>query len=126
MYSIAFPNMLSNSKVLLYKDKEASLSNLKLLIGSDKTALFGDPYYGTDLLQAIFEQNDSILADIVIDEIYTSILTFMPQISLTRDDITIEARNNKLVAVIKCINLLDYQPDLYVIDLITAENESTD
>ena len=55
MYSIAFPNMLSNSKVLLYKDKEASLSNLKLLIGSDKTSLFGDPYYGTDLLQAIFE-----------------------------------------------------------------------
>ena len=50
----------------------------------------------------------------------------MPQISVTRDDITIEARNNKLIAIIKCINLLDYQPDLYVIDLITAENESTD
>ena len=32
-----------------YKDKEATLSNLKLLLGSSKMSLFGDPYYGTNL-----------------------------------------------------------------------------
>ena len=47
MYSINFPKMFTSAKTLLVEDHDAILSNLKLLLASDRTALFGDPYYGT-------------------------------------------------------------------------------
>ena len=40
MYSIAYPNMFTTSRTLLAKDHEATMNNLKLLLRSDKNALF--------------------------------------------------------------------------------------
>ena len=71
MYSIAFPNIFQNKlKTNLFKDKDATASNLWLLLNSDKLTLFGDPYFGTGLKKAIFEQGDVVLVDILIDEIF--------------------------------------------------------
>ena len=67
MYSINFPKMFTSAKTLLVEDHDAILSNLKLLLASDRTALFGDPYYGTELKKFIYEQNNSILKDLVIN-----------------------------------------------------------
>lgn len=89
MYSFSFPKMVSINKANLIEGKEATMSNLALLLESEKKSLFGDPYFGTSLKKFIYEQNDRILIDIVVDEIYTSILTFMPQIRLERKGITI-------------------------------------
>ena len=69
MYSIAYPNMFTNSRTLLAKDHEATMNNLKLLLHSDKNALFGDPYFGADLTKTIYMQNNVILKDLVIDSI---------------------------------------------------------
>lgn len=55
MKSLAFPNILTSSKVNIISDKEATYSNLYLLLNSNKGSLFGDPYYGTDLIKYIFE-----------------------------------------------------------------------
>ena len=76
MYSINFPKMFTSAKTLLVENHDAILSNLKLLLASDRTALFGDPYYGTELKKFIYEQNNSILKDLVIDEIYETIILF--------------------------------------------------
>ena len=84
MNSIAFPTTTN-----VVKDHEASAQNLKLLLLSDRGSFFGDPYYGTIIKQLIFEPNNYILRDIVIDAIYTTILQFMPQILVKRKDITI-------------------------------------
>lgn len=120
MYSIAFPNIFTNKiKTNLVKDKDATLSNLWLLLNSDKLTLFGDPYYGTSLKRAIFEQGDSVLIDLLIDEIYTTIITFMPQISLNRKDIKITVDKSKVFAEIKCKDLTDYTTNLYKIDITT-------
>ena len=112
MYSVAFPKMFNSSRTILYKDHEATLSNLKLLLESSRTSLFGDPYFGTDLKKYLFEQNDSILKDLLIDEIYTTILTFMPQLKLNRNDIIITTDDVDVFATIQCVNLIDYQTDM--------------
>lgn len=121
MYSIAFPRMFDSAQTLLYKDHEATLSNLKLLLASERTSLLGDPYFGTVLKRVIFEQNDAILIDIIIDEIYTSIITFMPQIRLSRSDVTVTSNGVDVFANIKGINLIDYQTDMFTINLTSTE-----
>lgn len=123
MYSMAFPNMFDNSRTKLYKDTKATASNLWLLLKSDKLTLFGDPYFGTSLKKAIFEQNDSILKDLLIDEIYTVIITFMPQIQLSRKNIDITSDGVDVFAKITCTDLTDFTTNLYEINLTTNLGE---
>lgn len=123
VYSIAFPKMFSNTRTLLFKDKEATASNLVLLLNSNKMTLFGDPYFGTSLRRAIFEQNDGILVDLVVDEIYTTIVTFMPQIQINRNDITLTQDGVDVFCNIKCLDLTDYTTNLYSINLTNDSSE---
>ena len=122
MYSIAFPKMLNNTTTNLVKDTQATANNLQTLIMCDKFSLFGDPYFGTLIKKFLFEQNNVVLRDIIVDEIYTVILTFMPQIRVERKDIQITSDGKDIYAKIKCQNMLDYTTNLYSINL-TAEDE---
>ena len=122
MQSIKFPKMLSSTTTNLVSDHDATSQNLVLLLRSDRQSLLGDPYYGTVLKRLLFEQNNIILKDIVIDEIYSSVLTFMPQISLTRNDIKLKIEKDIIYVTISCINLIDKKPNLYTIKL-TETNE---
>ena len=121
MYSINFPKMFTSAKTLLVEDHDAILSNLKLLLASDRTVLFGDPYYGTELKKFIYEQNNSILKDLVIDEIYETIILFLPQIYLSRSDIDVTSDGVDLFATIRCTYYLDQKSDLYEINLTNVE-----
>lgn len=121
MKSISFPDIFNNTSVKTVSDHEATVSNLKLLLFSEKTSLFGDPYFGTNLKKLLFEPNNVILQDIVIDDIYTAIIQFMPQIKVSRRDISVVSNGTDLYVVIKALNLLDYTTDLYNINLISYE-----
>ena len=119
MYSLAFPDMFAKSgvKTMLLEDHEATFSNLKLILSSTKNSLLGDPDFGSLLKNKLFEQNTPILQDLVIDDIYTTILTFMPQLALKRSDITVSSNGIDLFATIKCTNLINYELDAYTINL---------
>ena len=67
MYSANFPNIFSGQKTNLIKDKNAAINNLKLVLSSNKRTLLGDPFFGTELKKYLFDQNDQIIPDIVID-----------------------------------------------------------
>jgi phage baseplate assembly protein W len=123
VYSISFPKIFNDTKTLLIKNTEATASNLWLLLKSDKRALFGDPFFGTSLKRAIFEQNDGILVDLVIDEIYTSITTFMPQIKLHRENIKLTSDGVDVFCNITCTDLTDYTTNLYKINLTEETRE---
>ena len=123
MYSIAFPKMFNDTKTLLLKDTKATASNLWLLLKSDKRALFGDPFFGTSLKRALFEQNDGILVDLVIDEIFTTITTFMPQIKLLRENIKLTSDGVDVFCDITCTDLTDYTTNLYKINLTEETRE---
>jgi phage baseplate assembly protein W len=121
MYSLSFPDMFSKNgaRTMLVEGHEATLSNLKLVLASTKNSLLGDPDFGSLLRRKLFEQETPILKDLVIDDIYTTILTFMPQLVLKRSDITVEYDGIDLFATIKCTNLIDYELDTYTINLTT-------
>ena len=78
MYSISFPEMLNSTTIRLLKDHEAVRSNLKLILSSEKLSHFGDPYFGSRLKRALFEQPSHLIVDLMVDEIYTTIITYPP------------------------------------------------
>lgn len=121
MNSIAFPNIFNNTSTRVVSDHEATAQNLKLLLASDKGSFFGDPYYGNIIKSLMFNQNDIILRDIVIDTIYTVILQFMPQILVKRKDITIVQSGIEIYATVRALNMLDYVTDMYNINLLNYE-----
>ena len=89
MYSANFPDIFGGQKTKLLKDKDAAISNLKLVLQSNKRTLLGDPFFGTELKKYLFDQNDQFIPDIVVDQIYSTIITYVPQLVLDRKDIKI-------------------------------------
>jgi len=118
MKSIAFPNMFNRTNTNVVSDYYATLQNLKMLLWSEKNELLGDPYFGAGVKRYLYEQNDNVLRDILIDEIYTAIATFMPQLYLERKNITIEATHNAVIAHISAMNRINFQTNLYNIVLL--------
>lgn len=122
MNSIAFPQIFNKTTVRVVDGIEATKSNARLLLASDRLGLFGDPAFGTNIKRLLFEQNNTVLRDIVIDDIYTAILQFMPQIQVDRKDIKINTNGSTLQATIRARNMLDYTTNLYVLNLLNYED----
>lgn len=121
MYSFNFPSMLSGVTSKLLQDKEAIRSNVLLLLQSERKTLFGDPYFGSQLKRLLFEQATSLVADLVIDELYTTLTTFIPQIFLTRKDITLTCDGTDIFATVRYVFVLDNTVDLYTINLTETD-----
>lgn len=123
MKSLGFPKMFNLSSTVVITDShKATQRNLKSLLLSEKGELFGDPFFGLRLKKYLFNQNDSVLKDIIIDEIYTQIALFMPQLTCNRNDITIIQKDARLIASIKVTNKIDFKTDMFNIVLF-QENE---
>lgn len=118
MISLAFPNMFTSSRTLTISDHDATASNLQLLLSSEKCSLLGDPFYGTQLRQVIYSQNSVVIQDLVIDQIYSAITAFMPQLKVSRDGIHLKGRDTYIEVQIEALNSIDYTVDLYTINLI--------
>ena len=122
MNSIDFPYFLSGSSTKVVSGHDATYNNLRLLLKSDKYGLFGDPDFGTNLKRLLFNQNNMVLRDIVIDDIYTAIIIFLPQILVERKNITITSDGTTLYANIKAQNMLDYTTNIYNLSLMNYED----
>lgn len=121
MYSISFPNMFNTSRTYLYSDHEATASNLKLLLGSQRYSLLGDPTFGTSLYKVIYAQNSSVLVDLIVEDIYNTIRVFMPQLTVKRSDIKVYQDKEDIYATISATNKLDYTTDLYTVQLLRMD-----
>ena len=121
MNSISFPHMFVANATKTVKDLDASKQNLKLVLSSEKGEMLGDPSFGVNLRKYFYEQNSFILEDLVVDEIYTAIKFFAPQIVVTRNDIKIKRVKNKLVAKIVGINQRDFTTNMYELVLFQEE-----
>jgi len=122
MKSIQFPEMFTRTVTNTVSDYDATLQNLKMLLWSEKGELFGDPYFGTGIKRYLYDQNDAVLVDILIDDIYTAIVLFMPQIRVERKDIKLfRSSKGKVTAKINALNKADFSTNMYEIVLLQAE-----
>lgn len=111
--SVSFPDMLSNTYTNTCEDKEATKQNIRLLLLSEQGSLFGDPEYGVPLKGLTFDQNDTVLADLLKDSINTAIALFIPQVVISMKDIAVEREKGKSTIYMRCINQDDFTTDLY-------------
>ena len=121
MNSICFPSMFNTNNTKVYDQTEyleATKQNTSLLLHCEKGELFGDPYFGLLFKHYLFDQNNYILKDILIDMIYTQIALFIPQVRVDRKDIEIiQEQRGKLICRFTCINQIDYQLNTYNLTL---------
>lgn len=124
MNSIQFPKMFNSSSTnIVENSRDASLQNLKLLLGSEKGEFFGDPFFGIRLKRYVFEQNNYVLRDILVDEIYSQLLVFMPQLTVQRKDIKITSVGQRIIVSFKAINNLDFTTNMYELALFEGEQK---
>lgn len=122
MYSLAFPNMFNGSTINLYKDYDAIKSNLKNLLSSNRGGLFGDPHYGTNLKHILFDQSaKEIMKELVKDDIYEAVLSYMPQTTINRDYIEVTVQDTFVSVTIKAKNDLGVVSDLLHIELLDSD-----
>lgn len=125
MYSLAYPNIFNGSKINLYSDYEAIKSNLVLLLGSNRGGLFGDPHYGTEIKKILFDQAyQPIVLQLIKDDIFESINSYMPQITVNRDDIEIQIVDNTVLATINVTSNSGETSNLLEIELLTGTSNS--
>ena len=123
MYSLAWPNMFTSAETKLVADKEAIKSNLELLFNAEKMELFGDPYFGSFFKPFYFQPNNNIIADLLVDEIYSTITDYMPQLYVDRKDIKVRRNKIDLIVEMKVTYRENNTSDLYVINLTNNEQE---
>jgi hypothetical protein len=101
----------NSSRIWLPEEyNKATRQNALLLLQSERGELICDPYFGILLKHYLFNQNNYILKDILIDTLYTQIAIFLPQIKVSRNNINIVADKSKgkLHCTFSGINQIDY------------------
>ena len=121
MNTISFPKIFNgNSTIVKYGD-EATKQSIRLLVSCECGEFFGDPDFGIRLKRYFFEQNNTILKDILIDELYTKIVAYCPQIYLERKNIKIFIKGSKLVANIIYKNQETFTTNMFSLVLFKTE-----
>ena len=121
MKSISFPQMIKNKSIQAVTDVEATLQNMKLVLGSEKGEFKFDPFFGIRLKRYFFEQNNPILSDVLKDEIYEQLSIFMPQLIIGKNDITLTRDRSSVYVTIKARNQKDFQLNNY--NLVLFNNQ---
>lgn len=113
MRSFKFPKMFkSNSSRIWLEDEynKATRQNVLLLLQSERGEFVCDPYFGILLKHYMFNQNNYILKDMLIDTIYTQIAIFLPQVKVNRNsiDIVADQLKGRLYCNFSGTNQIDY------------------
>ena len=119
--SLKFPDIFSDSSTNIVTGHEATSQNILQTLRAQKGSCFGDPYFGSNIKKLLFEQNNNILRDLVIDDLYTSIATFMPNVRVERKNIEVTSDNTTIYANLKLKNLIDFNMEEISIALFNIE-----
>jgi hypothetical protein len=76
------------------------------------------------LKKYMFDQNNYVLRDAIIDMIYTQLALFIPQLSIRRDDISIiqDKQKGKLECTFSGISQIDYTYNTYNLVLLNDQD----
>ena len=80
MNCIGFPKMFNANSTIIKTGLDATKTCVHLLLSSEQGQLFGDPDFGVRIKRFAFEQNNYILRDIIIDELFSNNLILKDKI----------------------------------------------
>lgn len=96
--TIAHPECFDlNSGKTAVSDTNVSIEqSLRLLLTTAKGELFGDPFFGTNIMAFINEPNDLVLKDEIIDDFVSAISSYEKRVSVAEDDIDVVQTDAKV------------------------------
>ena len=118
MNSLDLSDMFNSSKTNILYDEDATRQNLELALLSSKKSLMGDPYFGTNLARLLYDNNDKILADLIVDNVEEAIVNFMPQLYVKRSDIKVYANKQRVFVRLKALNKLNGVSNTYNLSML--------
>ena len=113
--------MIKNNQTQLVRDSDATQSNLVLALLSNKKSFIYDPDFGCTLGSMFFNQNNDLIPELVIDQVYTCIVNFMPQLQLSRNDIKLSQHTTGVDIHINVKNILTNEVSMYSIALLNPD-----
>ena len=106
-----------------YTTREAVVSNLKNLLLTSKGERYMQPNFGTNIRSVLFENNTSVIRDILVDSIEEDIKYWLPYVNLTDIDVKPSADRHSLnVRLSFFITTIGAN---LVINILASENEFT-
>lgn len=85
---ISFPNTMARKSIVIVSDDEYVTQSLLGLANTTKGELLGDPEFGANIMLYLFETNTEALIDLLANDIYEAVTRYLPQIILSRGNIT--------------------------------------
>lgn len=132
MRCVSFPRIFKGNSTLIIDDNPENNSKdkfkatslcLRLFLNSEQGELFGDPDFGIRIKKYMFNQNNYVLRDILIDEIYTKVQLFFNQITINRKDINIKQSGTQLIAEIPYRIKNSFELNTFELVLFKGEND---
>ena len=121
MKSFSWPDIFKGGRVEILSDKDAIKNNLLLLLGAEKGGLFGDPGFGTLLKRYLYEQNSTVMRDLVREEIYDSIRKYAPQVKVDRTGIVITKNKASVYITMYYSYINENVSDMFSIEILLDE-----
>lgn len=91
------------------------MQNCITLLHTERGELFGDPYYGLMFKHYLYDQNNEILEDALVDIIYTQLVLFIPQLRISRQNISVvrDQEMGKLYCNFTAVDQIDFTTNTY-------------
>jgi uncharacterized protein len=104
-FNISFPikDDLENNRLFAMNNntRDAVKTEIVLLLLTKKGERWYAPEYGTNLRRFLFDMNDQITEDLIINDIKTSVAKFLPRITISSINVEPTKNNTQLIITIK-------------------------
>ena len=94
--TFSFPQMVSRStkKMVLSTEYKSINECLGILLRTRPGELLGDPDYGCNLINRIFQYQGVVINTLIIEDIMTAVEKYEPRVKMTPENIIIDQQTN--------------------------------
>lgn len=118
--TLKFPEIFNKvtGKCSVVTSKESIDQCLYLLINSTIGELIGDPSYGANILENVYDHNNAILNQILKDKIASAIKMYEPRVSVSDGDISVENNMNTATITVSYYIKEEGKYDTYTLSML--------
>ena len=119
--TLSFPNIfnVTTGKTNLDTGKQSIDRCLYLLLNSMTPELLGDPIFGSDIIEHVFDYEGSLLEEMIRSKILNAVNLYEPRISVTAEDITLTYEDKSVLITMEYIIKAEGTKSSFTLAMIT-------
>ncbi len=118
--TMRFPDIFNKvtGKCSVVSGKDSINQCLFLLINSTVGELIGDPSYGANILENVYDHNNAILNQVLKDKIASAIKMYEPRVTVNEWDISVENNMNTATITVSYYIKEEGKYDTYTLSML--------